>query len=270
MATQLGEVVAMTDRGTKAIGFGVALVVVGLVLGWSGLAPLSEYWDADDGYFMSSPLTLDRASSAIVAEDVDLLRGRYDTLTEETFIFTFMGEPDEVRLQGVASTSDALFVGIAATVDADAYLDGVGHDEIVEWDSDQANITDVEYVTHEGTGIPDAPGAETFWVASVTGTGEQTLDWTIEPGDWTVVVMNADSSSGVTAELRFGTLVPAGLHVVAWTVLAVGLVALISGATLLVVGLRGRRRNTTPTGDVDDTNVALEPDTPREPVGPTS
>jgi AmmeMemoRadiSam system protein A len=80
------------------IAVGVGLVVVGLVLFWSGVAPLNESWSATDGYFMSNPLPLDRRTNAVVATDVDLLRGRYDTLAEETFLFEFLGEPDDVRV----------------------------------------------------------------------------------------------------------------------------------------------------------------------------
>ena len=260
----------MRDRSTKAIVFGVILVVAGLALGRSGLAPLSETWEARDGYFMSDPLTVDRASHAVVGEDVDLLRGRYDTLTEETFLFAFMGEPDAVRMQGTASSNDALFMGIAPTTAVDAYLDEVAYDEIVEWDANQASITDVKYTTHEGAATPGDPGSESFWVASVSGTGEQTLDWTIEPGEWTVVVMNEDASRGVSAELRFGTLVPAGLDTIAWTLFAVGLVALICGGSLLYLGVRRWGRDTGPEGGVGSPVSTRQTDTPREPVGSTS
>ena len=34
------------------------------------------------------------------------------------------------------------------------------------------------------------PGAQTFWVASATGSGEQTLKWKPEDGNWRAVVMN--------------------------------------------------------------------------------
>jgi len=36
-----------------------------------------------------------------------------------------------------------------------------------------------------------APGEQTFWERSDTGTGTRTLEWQLSTGDWTVVVMNA-------------------------------------------------------------------------------
>jgi hypothetical protein len=71
-------------------------------------------------------------------------------------------------------------------------------------------------------------------VASVHGSGPQTLDWEAEGGEWSVVVMNADGSAGVDAELSFGAHVPhltwigigAGIAGGLLVVLAVGLIYL--------------------------------------------
>jgi hypothetical protein len=48
------------------------------------------------------------------------------------------------------------------------------------------------------------PANETFWVKSTSGAGKVALDWKSRPGSWRAVVMNADGSRGVTADLRFG------------------------------------------------------------------
>jgi hypothetical protein len=81
-------------------------------------------------------------------------------------------------------------------------------------------------------------------VTSVAGTGLQTLDWTIESGDWTAVIMNADASSGVSAELAFGAA-PSNIDAITWTTLTVGLISLIGGGLLLYRGLRRRDRDST-------------------------
>ena len=230
----------MTGRSsTPAIVVGAGLAVVGMVLIVSGMGPLGEPRDAD-GFYMSDPLLVDRSAHAIVTGDIGLLRERYHTLTEGSVVLAFVGEPDDVRMQGVASGPQALFMGIAPTLAIDEYLTGVAHDEITEWDADRAAITDVEYTAHQGTALPGPPAADTFWVASVVGTGQQTLDWTIESGDWTAVVMNADAASPVTAELAFGAAPSSNINAIAWTSLTVGLLALIGGGWLLYRGLRRR------------------------------
>ena len=47
----------------------------------------------------------------------------------------FVSTPDDVRVEGVATWSDPLFIGIAPADAVAGYFDGVVHDEITEWDS---------------------------------------------------------------------------------------------------------------------------------------
>ena len=212
-------------RRTKVTGFGIGLVLVGLVLVYNiGLASLFHS-PLFGEYNLSDPLTIEVSSRAVVTDDVELLR--WNTMPE------FVSPPDDVRVQGVATGSDSLFMGIAPADAVAGYLDGVVHDEITEWDSMQDDITDVVYTRNEGTTEPTAPGTKGFWVASVSGSGEQTLDWTIESGEWAVVIMNADGSPGVSADVRFGVLAPSGLFPIGLASLVVGLVSLIGGGRLI-------------------------------------
>ena len=126
-----------------------------------------------------------------------------------------------------------LFIGIAPADAVAGYLDGVAHDEITDWDCRQDDIIEVVYARNEGATDPAAPGTQGFWVASVSGSGEQTLDWTIESGEWAVVIMNADGSPGVSADVRFGVKAQSGLLPIGLASLVVGLVALIGGGRLV-------------------------------------
>ena len=84
---------------------------------------------------------------------------------------------------------------------------------------------DGEHLSTRRGGPPPAPPAEQdFWAASTTGAGEQTLDWEPEDGSWSAVVMNADASRGVAADLSIG----AELDAVIW----IGLVLLVAGLVL--------------------------------------
>ncbi len=233
---RIKEVITMTGRSITAIVLGGVAALVGLVLMVGGMGPMGEYRDAD-GFYMSDPLTVDRPTHAIVSADVNLLRGRYETLTHDSVVLAFVDEPDDVRMQGVASEPGALFLGIGPTSAVDDYLGGVAHDAITHWNADRAAINEVEYATHQGTAAPGPPGTESFWVTSTLGTGRQTLDWTIESGDWTVVVMNADASSGVSAELAFGAAPSSDIAAIARTTLMIGAVALIAGGLLLFAGI---------------------------------
>jgi len=129
-------------------------------------------------------------------------------------------------------------MGIAPSDAVAGYLDGVAHDEITSWDSTQDDITDVVYTRNEGVTDPAAPGTEGFWVASVSGSGEQTLDRTIQSGEWALVIMNANGSPGVSAHVRFGvaTLGDRGLLLVLpllVSMIVIGLIAIVVWAILV-------------------------------------
>src|SRR5215212_8598733 len=66
-----------------------------------------------------------------------------------------------------------------------------------------------------GDRAPADPAGEDIWSASTSGTGTQSLEWDIEDGDWSAVVMNADGSPGVDVRASAGAgasfLQPLGL-----------------------------------------------------------
>jgi hypothetical protein len=128
------------------------------------------------------------------------------------------------QLRITAESSEPLFVGIARTDDVERYLAGVAHDEVTDVDVDPFTL-DTE--RHAGTATPAVPTGQPFWAASVDGSGPQTLDWDAEGGDWSVVVMNADGSAGVDAEVSFGAHVP---HLT-W----IGIGGVIGGSLLVVL-----------------------------------
>ena len=239
LVARIAEVIVMTGRSSTAIALGAIGALVGVVLIFSGMGPMGEYRDPD-GYYMSDPFIVERPSRAVVSDDIDLLRGRYETLAEGSVVLGFADEPDDVRVQGIAPGSNALFLGIAPAAAADDYLDGVAHDAITDWNADLAAINEVEYTPHQGAAIPSPPGMEAFWETSVAGPGPQTLDWAIESGDWTLVVMNDDASAGITAELAFGAAPSTDIQAIARTSLAIGAAAVLFGGLLLYVGVSGR------------------------------
>ena len=126
-----------------------------------------------------------------------------------------------------------MFVGIGRESDVTEYLDGVAHAVVTE-------IDEAEYSERPGGPPEGRPEDQTFWAASATGAGEQTLEWEPEDGSWNVVVMNADGSRGVAADLSIG----GELDAVGW----IGLGLLIGGALLaaaaalaITAGVRRRR-----------------------------
>jgi hypothetical protein len=215
--------------------------LVGLSLVWNGFGALANTGD-DDGYVLTEPLAIEVPSRGVVANEVELLRGHYGCYSDLTPIYLFFSTPENVRVRGVGTESEALFMGIASADAVAGYLGGVVHDEITAWDCSGFidEIDDVVYTTNQGTTDPTAPGTEGFWVASVSGSGEQTLDWTIQSGEWALVIMNADGSPGISADVQFGAAAPSGLVPLGLASLVAGFLAAIGGSGLLISSLPSR------------------------------
>jgi hypothetical protein len=94
--------------------------------------------------------------------------------------------------------------------------------------------------TVAGDRRPAPPGEQRIWAASVQGAGTQTLEWDVEDGDWSLVVMNADGSRGVDAEVEAGAKVPF-LNEIGWTAIGSGAVLMLAAAGLLALGIRTPR-----------------------------
>jgi hypothetical protein len=137
-----------------------------------------------------------------------------------------------------AARGGSVFVGIGPADAVDGYLAAVQRDRVLGFRPDTGAIQQQQV----GSGAPATPPAQQpFWVASATGPGPQQLTWRVAEGRWAAVVMNADGSRPVVAELSAGAQAP-GLRWV-WIGQYIGAgIGLVVGA--LLVGLSVRRRRT--------------------------
>lgn len=228
------------------LGSLVALVSLGLIAaGGVGLWAHETQRDAE-GFFTSRPALLQSDGSAIVSRDLDV-----GDIPIETDGFA------EVRLQGETTNGKEIFIGIGPADEVSAYLQGVAQDVVTEIDFPD---TRVRLREEPGGAVPAPPGTETFWDAAVEGPGEQTLFWESTSGRFAAVAMNADGSSGVSAEMTFGARI-------GWLLWAsIGMLA--GGAVLLAVGgmlvYLGTRTVTAPA------RAAVAEPGPAEPVTDTA
>jgi hypothetical protein len=155
----------------------------------------------------------------------------------------------KVRVQVESREDKPVFVGIARTSDVEDYLAGVSHSTLTDVST---SPFEADYDDHAGDRRPVAPADSHIWAASEHGSGKQTLNWEIDDGDWSVVVMNADGSAGVDADVSTGANVPF-LDEIGWTAIGSGSFVLIIGVALLVMGIR---RPSNPTGTAPVTHVA--------------
>jgi hypothetical protein len=226
------------ERGTGGkvvlivVGVIAGIVAFGLLAGGCALVAVDQTQRDDDGFLMSPSTEFTTPTYAIVSENADIDTGEADwALNGDQIIGSFLGT---VRIR---SESDrAVFVGIGPTAEVDRFLEGIEHDVVTELDDD-----DPQYSRRAGSGTPPVvfPGEQTFWVASSSGT-DKTLEWEPENGDWRVVVMNNDSTRGVSADMSIGAELDSVLWIGIGLLIAGGLLA--AGAALAITGgARGRR-----------------------------
>jgi hypothetical protein len=221
----------------------VILIVVGAIIALIALVPLAGggflLWaDATqrdaDGYFTTSTERFETTSSAITSERIDLGSRPSNRTGMSDFGDT------TVRLRVQSTSERAVFVGIARQDDVDRFLSGVAHAEL-----QQVRIQpfSVEYRYVDGSATASKPGGQPIWVASVEGTGTQSLQWDLERGRWAVVVMNADASPGVSVNASAGATAP-WITGVGVGLLVGGAFFVMVGAVMLVVGIVALARGT--------------------------
>jgi hypothetical protein len=215
------------------------LLVVGALLVFLGMgtligAALTMGFDArhdDDGFFNARSGRLSTGTHAITTASLDLNWSGPDALYSEDLL-------GRVRVSVDSTTAAPVFIGIARTDDVTAYLGGVAREEV---DENHTGLFNVVYTAKPG-GAPSAPPtAQTFWVASAAGHGKQTVTWSVQPGDWTVVVMNADGTAGVSADGTAGVTLPI-VHMAITATLVTGGVFLLVGLAMMVGARVGRRQ----------------------------
>jgi hypothetical protein len=207
----------------------LALIAVGLMVGGGALLWADQTKRDEAGYLSTPTERFSTDSYAITSESIDLVgagaEGSRWLLSEDVL--------GDVRIRGEGAEGE-IFLGIGPTRDVEDYLAGVEHAEVSELDFDPFSV---DYERKTGGEPRGEPAAEDFWAASTAGSGAQTLTWAAEEGEWSVVLMNADGSAGVAAEITAG----AEANFLPWlaiVLLAVAVLILAAGAAMIYYGAR--------------------------------
>ena len=222
-------------RRSPARGGGIALLVVGallLFLAVGLLAAGSVLMWADRtqrdgaGYLTSPTATLSAPDYAIATSNVNVALGDPAWhASSDAF--------GNVRVTATGA-STPIFVGIAPSSGVANFLQGVAYQEPTRFIGGAGGFA---YRTHSGGAPSAAPGSQSFWSAQVSGAGTQTLTWHVSSGQWAIVLMNADASRGVNAQVAIGATVPF-LFGLALALLIAGAVVIVGGALLVFAGAR--------------------------------
>ena len=205
--------------------------------------PLGPPKKDDSGYLTTDTQRLHTDTAALATENLDVELGGADSIIGSDAL-------GKVRLRAESRDGKPVFVGIARSKDVDAYLAGSAHDVVTDVDSSPFHV---DYSRRDGAASVAAPASQRIWAASVQGDGRQSLKWKVKDGDWSVVIMNADGSTGVdtgvSAGASLGFLDDAGRIAI-----TTGVVLLIGGLLLLFSG-RPRRPLASPLGTTEHAAV---------------
>jgi hypothetical protein len=213
---------------------GILLLLLGFGLVSGGTAALiADRNVRDRGYFIGPTQRMTSPGYAVVSEDVIInTPAAMDRLPQNLI--------GQLRITVTPlDQSRPVFVGVASPADADSYLSGVAR--TTGWSG--TNDNGVLQLGTAPSGLPQSAG---IWDIRSSGLGRQTIVWTPRSGDWSLVVMNADASAGVTNNVRFDATLP-WLQTLGGVALGIGLLFLVGGAVLVaVVATRASRPPASP------------------------
>ena len=216
--------------GSIGVLFGIAVLAGGGFLLWT------DRTQREDGYLTTPTERFATPTYALTRTRLEVdTNGAGWVLNDSWF--------GKVRIRG-ESPGKTLFIGIGQEAAVAKYLGSVAHASVEDVDFDPFRV---KYFPVTG-GAPQGPPTEQrFWAASASGVGTQTVTWKVREGDWSVVVMNADGSRGIAADIDVG----AKLSFLLWVAIGslLGGLLVVGGSTALIV-LAARTRQPPPAPPV--------------------
>ncbi|HEX4692844.1 MAG TPA: hypothetical protein VH276_19245 [Solirubrobacteraceae bacterium] len=211
----------------------VALIALVLLLAGAGLLWASTANTDGNGWWTSGEHRYATSTRALTTQKLDIGADAPRWMFGSDHV-------GDVRVRATpTSTATPVFVGVGPTRKVQAYLGQAARVELTDLDFDPFRA---DFTRREGDNSELArPASQGFWAASSTGTGRRSVDWQIRRGSWSVVVMNANASPGVSVRLSASAKVPL-VHDVAVGLLIAGGVIGTGAGILLALGSTGLRR----------------------------
>jgi hypothetical protein len=201
----------------------ILVIVAGGAMVWA-----SQFHKDAEGFYVTDPMELSSGSYAVTSETIEIDNGASKALY-------WLGM-DTIKTE-VASNdaSKPVFIGIAKSRDVEDYLFDVKHEELTDIDVFPSRF---RYKSIPGNAQPQPPGSQGFWLEKSEGTGVQRIEFNLEEGDYTIVAMNADASTGINMDVVFGIKASGLVLALGIIFILIGLVVLAAGITMVVFGAK--------------------------------
>jgi hypothetical protein len=210
--------------------FGILIVITsfGLLISGGIITALQNNFRDANGFYSTNRIEVESKSTAIVTEPAEIN-------TDGVWIRTHNLATLKIEATNI-QPDKPVFIGIARTSAITDYLEGISYSETRDIYAERDRLM---FHTYQGLDHAPAPTQQHFWVASASGTGSQTLEWDVTSGRYSVVLMNADGSSPIDADVSLGVKVPAVFNAVGTVLLVTGGVLLVGGSIMIFFGARG-------------------------------
>ncbi len=219
---------------------GIALVVLGIIsamiafglLAGGSVLMWADRTQRDSAGYLTSPTTLlETPAYGFVTTDVKI---NVDAPRWHIAVNAL----GSIRIVATDLAPTAMFIGIAPAADVQRYLVGTAIDPMPGFGGASGAAP---YPMSTGGAPPTPPTSQHFWTTDVSGTGTRSLTWKVETGSWALVLMNANGSAGVNANVSVGATAPF-VYALALGLLIGGGIAVLVAGFLLFGGLALLRR----------------------------
>jgi hypothetical protein len=196
---------------------GIVLVIVGVACAAPSLV---TYRSLDsDGYINGSGRMSTRSAAFVTAT------AQFKEVTEEEVEEGRTGGDTILRIRAERPDGGDVVVGIASAQAMEALLVTGSYEVVSDLDFEPFRYSGVALRGVQPLARPEAG----LFAAYAAGPGRQEITWTIEPGEWQALIMNADGSANVEVDVRFGARFA---YLRGWAI-----AGMIIGGAILLIGV---------------------------------
>lgn len=227
--------------------FGIFFLILAVPMTLGGIAVLTVPPAIADnqGYMNTEPIHLQNDNSYAFISDSIMMNGassqsysKYNDNYSVQYEFNSYDKIVNFRIQ-----ADSYFIGLAPTSDIQHYLENVPYEVVSQMNS--RSLTAYSVNSDKNGSLSSDPANQSFWIASGTNTLYYTPSNTDFNKNLSLVIMKADGSQGVDANVTLGVNVPI-LKPIGIALVTVGSIFLIITISCFVIAYKskGTKRNT--------------------------
>jgi hypothetical protein len=180
----------------------------GLIMGGTSIRSIQDLMTDEEGFIMSNTKQLQVPSYAIITEEIDF------NINPTTWRF-FERRGGFLKFKLITESNDPekeLFIGVARREDAFNYINTMEYHEIKEiklgWEEWYNGTSEITYILHHGDPPSVPPTVHSFWVVQGISAELQTIIWEPQAGNYYLVMMNADGTPNISADVKLGVQLP--------------------------------------------------------------